>query len=350
MMSPRRTAPFSRFCLWGLCVSGALIALPRGAQAQPQRTDHVATDAGPPQSDRRATLLAERARVRADLDRVNAEIDALKRESARSQLGMRDDRRLRARLADAEALARSLTDIDARLGASGGLPGTAPAAAQRPALAAEPALSPADGPSEMEAKADILADQSRRVGGRAEALRERARQIKARQDLRRRVGQMEHDPFSPLEGSKRLIIATAAPGLQTTATGSRDSTFGTGSNGPPAAPTITTGPTGIAGAPSAGVAPGGASTASAGSHALVAPPAAPSPTGGAAADAAGTLSVQLRDLLDPATLAQIRRLETSSAPGAGVEALERAAAGLEARAERLRAQAQSLRARARAPH
>ena len=58
------------------------------------------------------TLTAERARLRAQLDRVNAEIDALKR-SAR---GVGDDYRLRARLADAEALARRLIDIEARLG------------------------------------------------------------------------------------------------------------------------------------------------------------------------------------------------------------------------------------------
>src|SRR5262245_12319534 len=64
-----------------------------------------------------AALVSERARVRAQLDRVNAEIDALKRAAAESRLGMRDDYRLRAKLADAEALARRLTELDARLGA-----------------------------------------------------------------------------------------------------------------------------------------------------------------------------------------------------------------------------------------
>ncbi len=43
-------------------------------------------------------LQAERARLRAQLDKVNAEIDGLKRAGG----GVRDDYRLRARLADAD--------------------------------------------------------------------------------------------------------------------------------------------------------------------------------------------------------------------------------------------------------
>src|ERR1700722_3127174 len=59
-----------------------------------------------------AALTAERARLRDELDRVGAEIDALKR----ANRGVGDDYRLRARLADAEALARRLIEIEARLG------------------------------------------------------------------------------------------------------------------------------------------------------------------------------------------------------------------------------------------
>ncbi len=80
------------------------------------------------------TLTAERARLRGQLDRVNAEIDALKR-SAR---GVGDDYRLRARLADAEALARRLIDIEARLGLR------APAALPGPLPVASPTDSPSD--------------------------------------------------------------------------------------------------------------------------------------------------------------------------------------------------------------
>jgi hypothetical protein len=341
MISPRHTATF--IVVIAAAPLLAVLGLSTPARAQASGSAAIILDGGT-----RATLLAERARVRADLDRVNGEIDALKQAGAKSGLGMRDDYRLRARLADAEALARSLTAIDTRLGGSGGTSGATAATASRAPLAAEPRLSPGDGPSEMEAKADILADQARRVGGQAEALHHRAQQIKARQDLRRRVGQMEHDPFSPLEGSKRRIVATAAPSTSGLGGGARDvaapgstASQGTTNSNPPAtdrgAGGTVSAPTGLVAVPM-------------GSRALAAPAMVPTPTGGAATGDTGALSVQLRDLLDPTTLAEIRRLETSSAPGAGVEALERAASALQARAERLLGQSQTLRAQARAPH
>src|SRR3954471_824230 len=102
-------------------------------------------------------LQAERARLRMQLDKVNAEIDGLKRAGG----GVRDDYRLRARLADAESLARRLMDIEARLG----IHLEATAKNQPP-----PTAAPSDGPADLDAKADILADQARRVRAQAEAL------------------------------------------------------------------------------------------------------------------------------------------------------------------------------------
>jgi hypothetical protein len=309
---------------------GALAGAPAGAAAAPVRRRVAEGDVAP-----RAALVAERQRVRADLERANAEIDALKRSSR----GLRDDYRLRERLADAEALARRLTELDARLGTK------APSAA---AIDAEPRVSAADGPAEIEAKADILADQAQRLDARAEALLGRARDLRARQALRRRVGQMERDPFSPLEGSKRRTMAG------TTATGS----FVGGGSGPARGPTTppekTGGSTGIFGTDQAAGAPNTVGnsgqtsqpTAAGVGHAVASPTAAPTPTN---AGDAGALSSQLRDLLDPATLAQIRQLEAAGGPGAGEGALERAGASLKARAERLRQQAASLRATEQAP-
>jgi hypothetical protein len=295
----------------------------------------------PPDGAARAALEGERVRVRAELDRVNAEIDALKREDR----GMRNDYRLRARLADAEALARRLTDIDARLGRAPAAAATAPAR-----IGAEPTLAPTDGPAEMEAKADILADQARRIVVEAAALDQRAQQMRARQDLRRRVGLMEHDPFSPIEGSKRRVIAGAA----TTHTPSSTSD----SSGPNTTPAANPGVGGASGATftpgmTGSTAPGGGGTpvqtTIGGARGAVAPPAAPTPAGGSGAADGTPLSVQLRDVLDPATLGELRRLESSGAPRAGVEALERAAAALKARADKLQAQSQSLRAHAHDP-
>jgi hypothetical protein len=60
------------------------------------------------------------------------------------------------------------------------------------------------------------------------------------------------------------------------------------------------------------------------------------------------LSVQLRDLVDTATLADLRRLEGRSA-GSSPQALERAAAALRARAGELDARARAMRTQAH-PH
>jgi hypothetical protein len=304
----------------------------------------------------RAALVAERQRVRSDLDRANAEIDGLKR----ANRSLRDDYRLRARLADAEALARRLTELDARLGVS-------PAARATPAATdAEPRRLPSDGPAELDAKADILSDQARRLAARGEALLVRARDLKTRQNLRRRVGQMERDPFSPLEGSRRGATATGAasnggrkpmdPGsvLVSDAKGSPASS-GTssapqapeGATAPPSGASLGPGRTGDGAPTGATAAPGAAPT---GGFAVPGAKTAPTPTGmvGGTSDAIA-LSVQLRDVLDPATLAALQRLETSGVAGGGIEALERAGAALKARAERLDREAAALRASRHAP-
>jgi hypothetical protein len=285
------------------------------------------------QGDTRAALAAERARVHGELDRVNAEIDRLKREGH----GIGDDYRLRSRLADAEALARRLTTLDAQLG--GGRPAVPRETDAR--ADAEPAAAPSDGPAELEAKADILADQARRLGAQAAALEQRAGALKARQDLRRRVGQMERDPFSPLEGAKRHTV--------TTATQSNGSTFsnGTISQGHTTSDTGQAQPP-VLQPPAGGAGPAGPSSvvSTPGGRVQVSAPAPPSPsTSGSASD---TLSVQLHDLLDPTVLAEIRKLEASRAPGADVQALERAAAAVRARADRLAADSRTLRARGKA--
>ena len=150
----------------------------------------------PARAQSAATLQAERAQLRAKLDKVNAEIDALKRASR----GMRDDYRLRARLADAESLARRLIDIEARLGIRvDGATKVGP----------PPTAAPTDGPADLDAKADILADQSRRIRAQADALGRRAANAKSRQELRRRAADLDRDPFAPMEGSKRRIASSA---------------------------------------------------------------------------------------------------------------------------------------------
>jgi len=260
------------------------------------------------------TLHAERARLRAQLDKVNAEIDALKRAGG----GVRDDYRLRARLADAESLARRLIDIEARLGirVDGGAKVNPP---QPP-----PTAEPTDGPADLDAKADILADQSRRVRAQADALGRRATEARSRQELRKRAADLDRDPFAPMEGSKRRIAnsagGTAPPGP---AQGGQNINT-TGANKNNDAPTAT--------------------PATPGSLSGAAPPTNSNTT----ASAPLSSVQQLRDLLDTATLTDIRRLETSGTGAGSLQALERAAAALRARADWLDGQSRAMRAKARA--
>jgi hypothetical protein len=297
--------------LCALLVLGTLLAAGTTAGAAP-----------PPSGADAAALAAERARLRSELDRVNAEIDALKKIWAR---GVGDEYRLHTRMADAEALARRLIDIEARLGLR------APASKPGPL----PVATPTDGPTDLEAKADILADQSRRVRLEADALARRVGELKGRQALRRRAADLERDPFAPLEGSKRRVANIA------TDTGSHAAAPGPvpGTDRPVAPPTgnisISTTPGGPAGASTAVQSGGGTTTM---------PP--PTPLAGTPTTA---LSLELRDLLDPATVADIRRLEGAKGPTASVQALERAVAALRARADTLDGQARTMRQSARTP-
>jgi hypothetical protein len=250
-------------------------------------------------------LQTERARLRTQLDKVNAEIDGLKRAGG----GVRDDYRLRARLADAESLARRLMDIEARLG----IRVDAAAKTQPPPIAA-----PTDGPADLDAKADILADQSRRVRAQADALGRRAADTRSRQELRKRAADLERDPFAPMEGSKRRIAAGAGTAVGSGSNNVRDQGPAPGTSG--------------------GVTSSNTPTA-------VTPP----NTNITTTEKVGTpLSVQLRDLLDTATLTDVRRLEGGGAGAASPQALERAAAALRARADWLDAQSRAMRARAQA--
>jgi len=301
----------ARFCAL-LALGATLVAAPAVARA-------ASPPAPPPPVAGDVTLTAERARLRAQLDRVNAEIDALKR----STRGVGDDYRLRARLADAEALARRLIDIEARLGlrAPAALPGPLPVAAST------------DSPSDRQAKADILDDRARRVRQEADALDHRVVELKGRQDLRRRAADLDRDPFAPLEGSKRRVanIATA----DGVGHASVPAVSPTGNSGQTTTPVDR---------PGAGLTTTASTGTSAATPSLGSTP--PTPLTGPLPTA---LSLELRDLLDPATIADIRRLEGAKSQTGSVQALERAVAALRARADALDGQARAMRQSARMP-
>ena len=285
--------------------------------------------AGAPAAAGQDATLAERAKLQGQLDRVNAEIDGLKRRP----LGIRDDYRLRSRMADAEALARRLNDIDARLG---------PAARSAPRLAPpEVHASPTDDPAEREAKADILADQARRLSSEATLLEGRLTTLRSRNELKRRAGQLERDPFAPLEQVKSRVgvngtSANHATFLPPSIDGTKTSTPGRGVN----PGTVTGAGNGTDGA---GTTSGGAAPSTPSGGVLTVMPAA-SPVTQSADSGAASLAGQLRGVLDPTSLEEIRRLETPGAGPANLQVMERALATLRGRAAQLAAASAALRA------
>jgi hypothetical protein len=367
---------------------------------------------------------SERTRLRGDLDRLNREIDGLKQR--RRSLG--EDYALRAKMADAEAKARRLTELEgsaarsaarsANRSGGGSAATTAGAGGMEPLaplrLSATPQPSAADDSEVLDAKADILADQARRVGQQADLLEHRVLSLRGRQELRRRAGELELDPFSPFEQSKRRIpigapatsvgpsAAVPTVGGQTISGGgnamansiTKGSPVNTGSgtgtvppmSGAATSPTsgAATSPTsGAAASPTSGAAgpasfatPSGSTGTATGASPQSSQPVStsggrttdtsgqgigtvvatgspesttstsqPSGTGLASGpDAPGSLAGQFRDVLDPVTLTEIRRLEGSGgAARASLSATERALAALRARARLLQSEAEAAR-------
>ena len=117
-----------------------------------------------------------------------------------------------------------------------------------------PTAAPTDGPADLDAKADILADQSRRVRAQADALARRAADTSGRQELRRRAADLDRDPFAPMEGSKRRVASGSGTALGSNSINGRNNqgvatetpapggpaAGSTGFTSPPSSPTTTT--------------------------------------------------------------------------------------------------------------
>jgi hypothetical protein len=295
-------------------------------------------------------------RLRAELDRVNAEIAALK-SGGRS---VANDYLLRDKLAEAEALARRLTEAEKRERADRTSP---PAVLAAPALI-PPVATPHDSAVELEAKADLLSDQARRLRTEADALSHTAQQIRARQALRRRAGAWDRDPLAGFENSKRNFAVTnrgsVAASDSSSSRGSKDTggtTLGVGSSG-----SATTGSNGATkGSVSDGMVPvyGGGAGATpppgvpvSGAPESAAPvitttPLAPHPTLNPLAAPVGASdsgkAVQQRPLLDPASLASVRSNLSQSGSMSDPEAIDAAALALRKHAKALEEQASRLR-------
>jgi len=325
-----------RVLLLGGLLSAGLVLAPAARAAPPAA-----------QAGEVSRLEAECARLRTELQRANADVAALKR----GDRGVRNDYRLRQRMADAEALARKLTEAEAMLRARTGA-GPSPHA---PTLA-PPSAEPGDGPVELEAKADLLSDQARRLAAQAEDLARAAGQLRGRQTLRKRAFQLEHDPFASMEGSKRSMVfggsSRLSGGGKSGNEGARgpQPTSGGGGGGSSGAGGGTSMPANGSPAPTPPTAQPGAAPQTPPMQMTPQPAPAGDSAKGAefgAAQPTGAISTQLRTLLDPATLSEVQRLERAGKSITDPEALEKLATALRQRAQSLEAQSKSLRAKAK---
>jgi hypothetical protein len=278
--------------------------------------------AGQARTTEQQRLTDECARLRAALERAQADIASLKQ----GDRGVRDDYRLRRRMADAEQLARQLTAAEGDLRRLD--------AGARPTVPASPAVTgPAEAPGVLQARADLLSDQARRLAQQAASYQRTATQLRARQTLRRRAGQMERDPFGAMDGSKRFMVVRGQESTDTrtsTTGGSKENGF----TNPQPTNSPTPPPVGQPGATAVGP-PTSTDNTRGGGPSTTTPVTPPPPPTSA------------RALLDPALAAELSKLEASGGAGLGdVDKLERAAAALQHRAQGLEAQAQALRARA----
>jgi len=297
-----------------------------------------ATTAAPEGRDPAALRRAEQTvdRLRAELARVNAEVAALKR----GNRTLRNDYRLRERMADAEALAQKLTAAEANLRAQTG--GIAPAPVGAPVVAS-PQASPQDGSVELEAKADLLVDQARKLDAEADVLAKAADQLRSRRALRRKAGSWERDPFAGLETSKRSLAAAAV--RPTSATGDSG---GRGTTGATVSPPSTTGESSGTPPPSSAVpvlGPTSTSDSSSKTGAAASDGAAATKAPLMSASLADRQAVEQRLFLDPATAAELRQALGGAGATLNPDALERGAAALRSKARILDAQARSLRSR-----
>jgi hypothetical protein len=300
-------------------ILGAWLMSPPIAVAQPAGTNATAM----------RQSLADLQRLRADLARANAEVAELKR----SERSVRADYRMRDRMADAEALAKKVTETESKLRVLGWV--SADASSSRP-NAPPPQVSSQDGSVELEAKAGLFADQAQKLDREADRLTKAAEELRSRRLLRRRAGAWDRDPFSGLESSNRSLASRSS--LPPPSSGNGSTTKGAG-------PTFTltgdsSGATGSSSGATIAIPVAGPS-----SEATASAKTSPQASGGALDRPA----IDQRLYLDPTTAAELRQVLGGSGAASDPEALDRAASALRARARALQVQAQTLLQKSRVP-
>jgi hypothetical protein len=328
----------------------------------------------------RVQLEARRSKLEADGKQLSQEIEQLKAQPA----GVRRDARLQELLAQQQTAADQLQKLasDARSRAQAvlsarralmaacdrALAGNLPESkrlelarvrtAQATLLATPPQAlgigkpaeaSTLDGPRDLAEKADLLRDSGDKLKKEVARLAMRIDDVERRRHLRERAGAVDEDVFGELTSNRRVARSASSSASQTA--GDRG---GAGPN-TPAANGATGGAVGGgagAGAPSGGGAGGGGVTTGGGGGSTGgggSPPPTTGPSLGfsdGSSAAKSDVSTVLRNLVDPATLDELRRADGSDDLERQVRAMRRAQNELDGLAKELEKRAKALNARA----
>ncbi len=194
-----------------------------------------------------------------------------------------------------------------------------------------PAYDPLDGPRELAEKADLLRDSGDKLRREVTRIASRIDDVERRRHLRERAGAVDEDWFGESTSNRHVARSSTSHGTDTAgkASDANPQTPGAGVAGPPTG----------GGAGSATPSPAGGGTTNGGGT---------PPVSNFANDPAnrGSDSTVLRNLVDPATLDELRRADGSDDLERQVRALRRAQGELQGLANDLERRAKGLSSRA----
>jgi hypothetical protein len=292
------------------------------AQALAGDVERIKADAPGVRRDLRLGELLATSRAKADeLDHVATELRARQSQLASARRGLVSacDRALgRAQIAEAQRLQlERLRTAQVTLLAQ-------PA---QPLELGHAAADPLDGPRELEEKADLLRDSQDKLRREAERLSSRIDDVERRRHLRERASAVDEDWFG--ESASNRKTASVAKSVGTNSLGGRNSNDATQGAGSPNTP-----------APAAG---GGGAFNGDNSGGKTNTPGGLTNSGG---EFRTDTTTTLRNLVDPATLDELRRTDGGDDLERQVRALRRAQGELEGLARDLDRRARALAQRA----
>jgi hypothetical protein len=278
-------------------------------------------------------LAAQRAKSD-DLDHVAAELRG--RVSllggARRKLLSDCDRALATPLAESQRL--ELTRLRTAQAASLAQP-------DRPLGVARPTADPLDGPRELQDKADLLRDSGDKLRREVQRLGQRIDSVERRRHLRERAGAIDEDLFGEAVSNRHAARVTTFANVTGGASGAGGASPTMGGASAPSGPTGGAGAAGGSGVSGGGSGGNGGTNGGAGNG-----PSLPGDGLGNTTPPPSDTTMTLRNLVDPATLDELRRSDGGDDLERQLRALRHAQGELSGLAKELDRRAHDLSTRA----